>query len=118
MNRHSDQSHADVEPFLREKLMEIKEESDSLDPRWPEEWDFWKIANAAGGLFAYAQTVIRYVGDRRVGSPASQLSDVLRVIDKHPMAGLSREEHPMALLDALYERILSNVPDKIMNNTL
>jgi hypothetical protein len=38
------------------------------------------------------------------------------VIDELPMSGLSREEHPMALLDALYARILSNVPPKITVN--
>jgi hypothetical protein len=102
--------------FLRDKLTEIKEASDSLDPQWPEERDFWKLANAAGGLFAYAHTVIRYIGDSTIGGPVSQLPDVLHVIDEHPMADVSREEHPMALLDALYDRILSNVPHKIMVN--
>jgi hypothetical protein len=48
--------------------------------------------------------------------PASQLSDVLNVIDELPMSELSREEHPMALLDALYSRILSKVPSRIMVN--
>jgi hypothetical protein len=42
---------------------------------------------------------------------------VLRGIDKHTMTGLSRKEHPLAPLNALYERILSKVPDKIKNNT-
>jgi hypothetical protein len=32
------------------------------------------------------------------------------------MHGVPREQHPMALLDALYARILSNVPPKIMIN--
>jgi hypothetical protein len=95
----------------------MKEESDSLDPQWPEARDIWKLAGAAGGLFAYAHTVIKYISDSTIGSPVSQLSDVLHVIDEHPMTDLSREEHPMALLDALYERILSNVPHKIMINT-
>jgi hypothetical protein len=113
----SDESRADVERFLRDKLTELKEESDSLNPQWPEDRDFWKLANAAGGLFAYAQTVIRYISDWTIGSPVSQLLDVLSVIDEHPMADVSREEHPMALLDALYDRILSNVPPKIMINT-
>jgi hypothetical protein len=114
---NSDEGRADVERFLRDELMEIKKGSDSLDPEWPEERDLWKLADAAGGLFAYAHTVIRYIGDSRIGSPASQLSEVLDVIDNHPMTDVAREEHPMALLDALYARILSNVPSKIMVNT-
>ncbi|KAF7763450.1 hypothetical protein Agabi119p4_7987 [Agaricus bisporus var. burnettii] len=111
----SDDSRADVERFLREKLEEIKGGSNSVDShsKWPEEKDFWKLAEAAGGLFAYADTVTKYIGDLNVGNPVSQFSDVLKVIDNHPMTSILREEHPMALLDALYARILSNVPAKV-----
>jgi hypothetical protein len=79
-------------------------------PRWPDEQRLWKLANAVGRLFAYAQTVIRYIGDTNVGDPVSQLSDALNVIDKLPMADIPLEQHPMALLDAFYSRILSKVP--------
>jgi hypothetical protein len=57
----SDEGRADVERFLRHELTEIGRASHSLDPRWPDEQHLWKLANAAGGLFAYAQTVIRYI---------------------------------------------------------
>ncbi|KAF7763845.1 hypothetical protein Agabi119p4_8382 [Agaricus bisporus var. burnettii] len=114
---NSNEARADVERFLRSEFTEIKKASDSVDPRWPDERDFWKLANAAGGLFAYAQTVINYISDTTVGSPASQLSHVLYAIDNHPMTDVSQEDHPMALLDALYARILSNVPSKVMTNT-
>ncbi|EKM74621.1 hypothetical protein AGABI1DRAFT_109932 [Agaricus bisporus var. burnettii JB137-S8] len=114
----SDEAREDVERYLRDKLTELKRKAlDTVDPRWPEEQDFWKLANAAGGLFAYADTAVRYIGDAIVGSPASQLSDVLNVIDNHPMTDIPPEDHPMALLDALYARILSNVPSKVMVNT-
>lgn len=114
---NSNEARADVERFLRDEFMEIKKASDSVDPRWPEEQDLWKLANAAGGLFAYAQTATRYIADSTVGSPASQLSDVLNVIDKHPLTDVPPEDHPMALLDALYARILSNVPSRTMMHT-
>ncbi|EKM75645.1 hypothetical protein AGABI1DRAFT_94713 [Agaricus bisporus var. burnettii JB137-S8] len=115
----SDDGRADVERFLREELKDIKEASDALDPHseWPEELDLWKLANASGGLFAYAHTAIRYIDDSNIGNPVSQFSDVLNVIDKVPMTGISREEHPMALLDALYARILFNVPPKVIIHT-
>jgi hypothetical protein len=112
----SDEARADVERFLRNELTEIGKESNSLDTHWPDEQHLWKLANAAGGLFAYAQTVVRYIGDSNICDPASQLFDVLNVIDELPISELSREQHPMALLDALYARILSNVPPKIMVN--
>ncbi|XP_006463146.1 hypothetical protein AGABI2DRAFT_144529 [Agaricus bisporus var. bisporus H97] len=113
----SDEAHEDVELYLHAKLKKINEASDSVDSRWPEEQDLWKLANAAGGLFAYAQTVVRYIDDTIVGSPASQLSEVLNVIDNLPTADLPQEDHPMAFLDALYARILSNVSSIVMMNT-
>ncbi|XP_006460490.1 hypothetical protein AGABI2DRAFT_220536, partial [Agaricus bisporus var. bisporus H97] len=110
----SDEARADVERFLRDELKEIKMASDSLDSHseWPEERDLWKLTEAASGLFAYAHTVVRYIRDSNAENPVSQLSDILNVIDNHPMTGIPREEHPMALLDALYARILSSVPNK------
>lgn len=113
----SDEGRADVERFFRDALAEIKLASDSLDPQWPDEQDLWKLANAAGGLFAYADTVMRYIGDATIGSPASQLSDILHLIDDHPMMVATGEVHPMAMLDALYARILSKVSSKVMINT-
>ncbi|XP_006454945.1 hypothetical protein AGABI2DRAFT_176303 [Agaricus bisporus var. bisporus H97] len=115
----SDEACADVERYLRHKLKEIKEASYSFDPHseWPEERDLWKLASASGGLFAYAHTIIRYIDDLKIGNPVSQLSDVLKVIDHHPMSGIPREDHPMALLDALYARILSNVPHRVFIHT-
>jgi hypothetical protein len=112
----SDEARADVERYLRHELTEIRNASDFLGPQWPDERDLWKLANAAGGLFAYAQTAIRYIGDSSVGDPISQLSDVLNAIDELPMPNVPRDQHPMAQLDALYARILSNVPPKIMAN--
>ncbi|EKM82311.1 hypothetical protein AGABI1DRAFT_104346 [Agaricus bisporus var. burnettii JB137-S8] len=113
----SDEGRADVEWFLRDEFTEMKKVIDSLDPQWPKEQDLRKLANASGGLFAYAQTVIRYIGYSTTGSPTLQFSDVLNVIDNHPMTDVPREDHPMASLDALYARILSNVPSRIMINT-
>ncbi|KAF7763444.1 hypothetical protein Agabi119p4_7981 [Agaricus bisporus var. burnettii] len=107
-------SRVDVAPAYEKEEIAA---SDSVESRWPEERDLWKLANAAGGLFAYADTAVRYIDDASVGSPASQLSDVLNVIDDHPMTDVPQEDHPMALLDALYARILSNVPSKVMMNT-
>jgi hypothetical protein len=112
----SDDARADVERVLRYELTEIGKASDFLGSQWPDERDLWKLASAAGGLFAYVQTVIRYIGDSSIGDPALQLSDVLNVIDELPMHDIPQDQHPMALLDALYARILSNVPPKIMIN--
>ncbi|XP_006464134.1 hypothetical protein AGABI2DRAFT_51342, partial [Agaricus bisporus var. bisporus H97] len=72
----SDEACVDVERFLRYELLMIQEGSSLLDPGWPAERDFWKLTNASGGLFAYAQAVFKYIGGSN-GSPASQFSDIM-----------------------------------------
>jgi hypothetical protein len=112
----SEQGRRDVESLLRSELNKIQNEF-SLDPKWLSEPDFWKLAKASGGLFIYAHVVIRYIGDSDIGDPTLQLREVLKVIDAHPLTNGPDEEHPMALLDLLYSRILSKVPTKIRENT-
>jgi hypothetical protein len=90
-----------------------------LNPRarWPSERDLWKLAGASGGLFVYARTVVKYIGNPDIGDPTEQLNDVLQIIDAHPLPNVPREEHPMALLDTLYSQIMSKVPANVANNT-
>ncbi|EKM76828.1 hypothetical protein AGABI1DRAFT_77917, partial [Agaricus bisporus var. burnettii JB137-S8] len=109
----SDEARGDVEKFLRNELTRIQIEF-SLAPQspWPPEQALWKLANAAGGLFVYADTVIKYIGDPTIGNPTLQLSDVIRVINAHPLPNVPKDDHPMARLDVLYAQILSKVPMK------
>ncbi|XP_006464131.1 hypothetical protein AGABI2DRAFT_120909 [Agaricus bisporus var. bisporus H97] len=114
----SDEARNDVERFLRNELARIQKEF-SLGSRsqWPPEQDLWKLADASGGLFVFADTVIKYIGDPLVGNPTSQLNDVLKVIDTYPLPNVPKDQHPMARLDMLYAQILSKVPEKTMVNT-
>ncbi|XP_006464112.1 hypothetical protein AGABI2DRAFT_209158 [Agaricus bisporus var. bisporus H97] len=113
----SDGAREDVERYLRDELTRIQKEF-LLNRRsqWPPEQDFWKLANASGGLFVFADTAIKYIGDRTFGNPMLQLNDVLKVIDAHPLPDVSQDEHPMARLDALYAQILSKIPKRVMGN--
>jgi hypothetical protein len=115
----SDEACEEVQKFLRDELKKIKEEHPTLRYKreWPLEHEFTKIASAAGGLFAYAATVTRFIGDRTHGGPAAQLRRVLEVVDASAKDDVSGRNHPMDQLDALYKRILSNVPDNVMMNT-
>jgi hypothetical protein len=112
----SDEACEEVQRYLRDELKKIKDEHPTLRYKreWPLELEFTKIASAAGGLFAYAATVIRYIGDRTHGGPAAQLRRVLEVIDTSPKDDVAGRDHPMDRLDALYKRILSSVPDNVM----
>lgn len=108
----SDEAREDVERFLNVELKEIQMKSPALKdlPRWPMEHDFLTVAEAADGLFAYASTVVKFIGDPTHGNPASQLSEVLEIIDTNSRRLAGQKPHPMAHLDALYVRILSRVP--------
>ncbi|XP_006458996.1 hypothetical protein AGABI2DRAFT_65891, partial [Agaricus bisporus var. bisporus H97] len=104
----SDEACEDVQRYLRNKLNKIKIKYPALKHKreWPSEFEFTRIATAAGGLFAYAATVVRYIGDPHYRNPAAQLRHVLEAIRAGPDDDESGRDHPMAQLDALYQRIL------------
>lgn len=119
MEIDSDEACEDVQRFLRDELKKIQLAFPSLRRKreWPSELEFTQIATAAGGLFAYASTVIRYIGDPLYRNPTTHLHYVLGLIDAVGKDDMLRRGHPMAQLDALYTRILSNVPDDVMIHT-
>jgi hypothetical protein len=115
----SEEACEDVQRYLRNELNKIKLAYPTLQRKrqWPSEHEFTKIATAASGLFAYASTVVRYIGDPHYGDPAAQLNEVLVAIDGGPKDDASGTNGPLAQLDVLYGRILSKIPDKVMVNT-
>jgi hypothetical protein len=115
----ADDACRDVQRFLSDGLEEIRSSNPTLKHRreWPSELEFTEIATAAGGLFAYAATVIRYIDDPCYGDPVSQLHDILETIEAGPISATSRKKNPLAQLDALYERILSKIPHDVVDTT-
>jgi hypothetical protein len=115
----SDEACEDVQRYLRDELNKIKCAYPNLKRKreWPSELEFTKIATAAGGLFAYASTVVRYIGNLAHGNPVSQLRDILVAIDASPDDDMLRRNNPLALLDALYTWIISRIPDGTKTNT-
>jgi hypothetical protein len=115
----SDVACEDVQRYLCEELKKIKLAHPALryKQEWPLEHEFTTIASAAGGLFAYAATVVRYIRDSTRGGPAAQLRRVLETIGASTKDHVVGRDHPMDQLDALYRRILSNVPENVMPNT-
>jgi hypothetical protein len=115
----SNEACEDVQRYLHAELDHIKFTYPNLKRKraWPSELEFTKIATASGGLFAFASTVVRYIGDSDYGDPVSQLDDVLVAINAGPKDGMLTRNNPLALLDALYDRIISKIPDGVMINT-
>ncbi|KXN91774.1 hypothetical protein AN958_12341 [Leucoagaricus sp. SymC.cos] len=102
----------DVERFLRSEFENIKGSHPVimvLYPQWPQERDFLKLAAAASGLFAYAATVIRFVGDLIHGDPISRFQLVLDLIGGTSPSSATNQIQPMAHLDYLYHYILCQI---------
>jgi NACHT domain len=85
------QSSEDIQLFLTYQLREVAlEYSKSLPPTWPGPPVIRELAQRAGGLFIWAETVTKFI---RSGNPEARLGFVL-------------EEAGTTYLDTLYEQIL------------
>jgi hypothetical protein len=99
------ETRKDIEQFLRDKFRGIAEEYNVRD--WPSVEDVEKLINAASGLFVYAETVSRFVGDGEIGDPVGQLEAIMEFIDS---PANSSTMNPFHYLDQLYMQILKRVP--------
>ncbi|KAF9442513.1 hypothetical protein P691DRAFT_474831 [Macrolepiota fuliginosa MF-IS2] len=113
----SDDARADVERYLRDELKKIREKYVALRTiaQWPKEHDFLKLSAASDGLFVFASTAIKFIDDPGCGNPATRLDQLLDVIGGVPT--VPGGGHPMAMLHALYNRILSQVPNDSLPET-
>ncbi|KAF5363749.1 hypothetical protein D9756_000191 [Leucocoprinus leucothites] len=122
---NSTEACQDMERFLRAEFQRIRASNPvirSLFPQWPTENDFLKLLMAAGGLFAYAATGARFIGDPMYGDPISRFQLVLRLIDASiPLPvpeNPASTNHPMAHLRALYRHILSQITPDTLPHTI
>ncbi|KAJ3569405.1 hypothetical protein NP233_g5066 [Leucocoprinus birnbaumii] len=103
----------DVEVFLRDAFERIRLDFPDVVPDdWPSARQFLIIARAASGLFAFALTVAKYVGEGSgYGDPVAQLDTIISSLALDG-AGF-HNENPMDALDSLYSHILSRVPGEM-----
>ncbi|KAJ3570239.1 hypothetical protein NP233_g4539 [Leucocoprinus birnbaumii] len=114
----SDEACRDVENYLVASFTEIRTQYPNQfreSTAWPSHVHFLQIAKAALGLFIFAEVVIRFVGDERVGNPISQLSHVLSALAKIQQSQQPR--NPLEVLDAIYTTIMERVPNDMITNT-
>lgn len=112
----SKEAKDDVVLFVRSSFQSIRDKySDIVDESWPPEADLREIANAASGLFSVASTIARYVDDPEHSDPEARLQNVIRHLRKLDPGD---RENPMAMLDHLYDHILSEIPLNILPTTL
>lgn len=104
------ETRGDIETFIRAGFKEIVEKFTAMpgDGTWPVAEDVEKVVSASSGLFAYASTIVKFVGDKNYANPEGQLKAVIAFIDDSPARSIT--ENPFHYLDKLYEQILSDVP--------
>ncbi|KAF9447910.1 hypothetical protein P691DRAFT_793112 [Macrolepiota fuliginosa MF-IS2] len=116
----SDEGRRDVEKYLRESFASIRKNHRRSIPsslqEWPSESDLTTIATRSSGLFIFPSTIIRFIGDEDYADPTSRLKIVLDVIESTTLS--TGGNNPFATLDALYTRILSEIPLDVLQTTL
>ncbi|KAF9443058.1 hypothetical protein P691DRAFT_809547 [Macrolepiota fuliginosa MF-IS2] len=116
----SDEGRHDVEKYLQDKFADIRKKHRQSIPsslqQWPSESDFTAIATRSSGLFIFPSTLIRSIGDKDYADPISRLKIVLDVIKSTTLSPGGK--NPFATLDALYTRILSEIPPDVLQTTL
>jgi hypothetical protein len=105
----SEQSVRDVKLYLNEEFAKIRKRYPELTivyDTWPSEIQFLTISRAASGLFVFASTVLRFIDDDE--NPVYRLNVVIAFLEK-PLNQQPSRINPLALLDALYDRILQEM---------
>jgi hypothetical protein len=107
----------DVYRFLSEGLDAIRlRYRDRLPISWPPEAKVRQVANIASGLFALASTTLKFIGDRSISDPDGQLDACIEIITNPNNA--PNASNLFRALDALYTRILSDIPKEHLPTTM
>lgn len=98
----SDDACEDLERFFRDEFHAIGKRFPARTPeQWPSEDDLIRLATAASGYFAFATSIVDFVGDPNVADPVGRLGVAIAYI-----TGRSRDISPFATLDILYSGTL------------
>ncbi|KAF5353339.1 hypothetical protein D9756_008085 [Leucocoprinus leucothites] len=109
---HGVEGRDDVYRFLCDEFANIRNHyRDELDKAWPREADIAELSDTSSGHFAFASTVIKFIGADPPSNPPAQLSICLRVVRKHLVSG---NVNPMQALDLLYLQILKLIPSEML----
>ncbi|CAG8234004.1 unnamed protein product [Penicillium salamii] len=94
----------DITRWLRDQLRAIAE-NHHLGPDWPGEERFRGLVEKTDGLWQYASTACKFIGDRRLNSSGLANGRLDLLLQK---GGDVQNRPPEHNLDEIYERILEN----------
>ncbi|KAF9441570.1 hypothetical protein P691DRAFT_778859 [Macrolepiota fuliginosa MF-IS2] len=100
----------DIAKYLTGELAKVGREHDLPVP-WPRERDIGILINLSSGLFIYANTVVRFIGDRNSLGPEEQLRAIVALATSVTRGS---SEHPLSELDFFYLLIMQRIPAKII----
>jgi hypothetical protein len=100
---------ADIHLYLTNKL--CKEQVQKALPNFKEEWEptlaeFKELENIVGKLFVIAATAIRFILDKRMGDPKSQMKKLINAFQE------GTKLNAMAILDKMYLEVLQSAVPK------
>jgi hypothetical protein len=92
----------DIERYVTARLKKISEFY-RLPASWPSTSDIKALAMKSCGLFIFAATSIRFIGDRNYSDPQNQLTKLLQ-----STVPVLESSSPYVCLDSLYTQVLTN----------
>lgn len=96
---------ADISHFLRNELAKIRKRR-RLPGEWPGEENIEKLIQQADGLFIYAATICRFIGDKR-----SNPSENLQLVLNEYATAVNINRTPTEYLDTMYTQIVQYAID-------
>ncbi|CAG8030064.1 unnamed protein product [Penicillium salamii] len=103
-NFGSGDSEDDITRWLRDRLCSIAQDH-QLGPNWPDKERFRGLVEKTDGLWQYASTACKFIGDRRLNSPSVVVGRLDLLLKE---GGDVQNRPPEHNLDEIYERILNN----------
>ncbi|KAF5357764.1 hypothetical protein D9756_001320 [Leucocoprinus leucothites] len=99
----------DVDRYLRDGFFEVQVKY-NIGPSWPSQEKFDAISNGGAGHFVFAATALGFIGDDDYANPPERLDQLIAFLEHAESIGTT---NPLAKLDYLYARILSDIPENI-----
>jgi hypothetical protein len=110
----SPETDDNIRNYLLSELDVIREQY-GLSPSWYSEDNVTALIRIIAGLWVSAATIIRFVGDRNVAAPITQLKLVLTFGESVRRTVTSLANNPWAHIDLLYHFLLQRLPPTIVS---
>ncbi len=103
----------EIELYIRGEFENIRKRvPSSPDAVWPSNDNISELVEKTAGLYVYASTAMKYIGDPDALDPKELLNDVLSLRPRKPSS--ANAPTPTADLDSLYTFIMRRIPSHVL----